>query len=97
MSYGSFFPVSMNIYDFYLLQILLTVAEHHSAIVPWQIIAQKTGAILKYVGLTKEEIPDLVQFKNVLSKKTKLVVVHHVSNTLGCFSQSHLVISNATV
>ncbi|KMZ67067.1 Cysteine desulfurase [Zostera marina] len=64
-------------------EILLTVAEHHSAIVPWQIIAQKTGAILKYVGLTKEEIPDLVQFKNVLSKKTKLVVVHHVSNTLG--------------
>lgn len=78
-----FFPMPMSIFYFYLLQIVLTVAEHHSAIVPWQIVAQKTGAVLKYVGLTKEEIPDLVQFKNLLSKKTKLVVVHHVSNTLG--------------
>ncbi|CAL9133913.1 unnamed protein product, partial [Musa textilis] len=62
---------------------VLTVAEHHSAIVPWQIVAKKTGAVLKYVGLTKEEVPDLDQFKGLLSKHTKLVVAHHISNVLG--------------
>lgn len=64
-------------------QILLTVAEHHSAIVPWQIVAQKTGATLKYVNLTKEEVPDLQQLKESLSNKTQIVIIHHVSNTLG--------------
>lgn len=64
-------------------EILLTVAEHHSAIVPWQIIAQKKGATLKYVGLTADEVPDIDQLKKSLSNKTKLVVTHHVSNVLG--------------
>ena len=67
----------------FVCQILLTVAEHHSAIVPWQFVSQKTGATLKYVGLTKEEVPDIEQLKGLLSNKTKIVVVHHVSNVLG--------------
>lgn len=65
------------------LQIILTVAEHHSAIVPWQFVAQKTGAVLKFVSLTEEEVPDAMKLLELLSKKTKLVVVHHVSNVLG--------------
>ncbi|CAN6217572.1 unnamed protein product [Urochloa humidicola] len=64
-------------------EIVLTVADHLSAIVPWQIVSQKTGATLKYVGLTKEEVPDIEQLKGFLSNKTKMVVVHHVSNVLG--------------
>ncbi|CAD6251105.1 unnamed protein product [Miscanthus lutarioriparius] len=64
-------------------EIVLTAAEHHSAIVPWQFVSQKTGATLKYVGLTKEEVPDIEQLKALLSNKTKIVVVHHVSNVLG--------------
>lgn len=64
-------------------EIILTVAEHHSNIVPWQLIAQRTGATLKYVGLTKEEVPDIVQLKKLLSTKTKLVAIQHVSNALG--------------
>ncbi|KAL5720830.1 Cysteine desulfurase 1 [Ranunculus cassubicifolius] len=64
-------------------EIILTVAEHHSAIVPWQMVAQKTGAILKFVNLTEEEIPDINELKQLLSQRTKLVVTHHVSNTLG--------------
>ena len=67
----------------FVCQILLTVAEHHSAIVPWQFVSQKTGATLKYVGLAKEEVPDIEQLKGLLSNKTKIVVVHHVSNVLG--------------
>jgi cysteine desulfurase/selenocysteine lyase len=67
-------------------EIITTVMEHHSNLVPWQIIAQKTGAIIKYVGLTATEEFDLEQFKTLLSEKTKLVAVVHISNTLGCIN-----------
>ncbi|PSS19528.1 Cysteine desulfurase [Actinidia chinensis var. chinensis] len=63
-------------------EVILTIAEHHSAIVPWQVVAQKTGAILKYVSLTDDEVPDTVKLREMLSKKTKIVVIHHVSNML---------------
>jgi len=64
-------------------EIILSVMEHHSNIVPWQIIAQKTGAVIKYIQLTKKESLDLESYKSLLSDKTKLVSVVHVSNTLG--------------
>jgi cysteine desulfurase/selenocysteine lyase len=67
-------------------EIILSVMEHHSNIVPWQIIAQKTGAVIKYVQLTETEEFDLEQYKSLLSNKTKLVAVVHVSNTLGCIN-----------
>ncbi|XP_047342361.1 cysteine desulfurase 1, chloroplastic [Impatiens glandulifera] len=63
-------------------EVILTVAEHHSAIVPWQIVAQKTGAILKFVELTENQVPDTEMLRRLISKRTKLVVVHHVSNVL---------------
>ncbi|KAJ7538729.1 hypothetical protein O6H91_11G061400 [Diphasiastrum complanatum] len=64
-------------------EILLSVAEHHSNLVPWQMVAQRTGAVLKFVDLTKDEVVDAEELKSSLSNKTKLVCVHHVSNTLG--------------
>jgi cysteine desulfurase/selenocysteine lyase len=67
-------------------EIILTVMEHHSNFVPWQMIAQKTGAILKFVELTDTQEFDLEQFKTLISEKTKLVTVVHVSNTLGCIN-----------
>ncbi|GAX39183.1 SufS subfamily cysteine desulfurase [Tolypothrix sp. NIES-4075] len=67
-------------------EIILSVMEHHSNIVPWQLVAQKTGAVLKFVELTSEETFDLEQFKTLLSEKTKLVSTVHVSNTLGCIN-----------
>ncbi|MEM6753485.1 MAG: cysteine desulfurase [Cyanobacteria bacterium P01_C01_bin.38] len=67
-------------------EIILSVMEHHSNIIPWQLIAQKTGAVLKYVELTPEETFDLEQFKKLVNDKTKLVSVVHVSNTLGCIN-----------
>lgn len=65
------------------LQIITTIAEHHSAIVPWQIVAQKTGAVLRFVNLTEDEVPDVGQLRDSLSSSTKLLVMHHVSNMLG--------------
>jgi cysteine desulfurase/selenocysteine lyase len=67
-------------------EIILSVMEHHSNIVPWQIIAQKTGAVIKYVELTATEEFDLEHYKSLLSSRTKLVAIVHVSNTLGCIN-----------
>ena len=67
-------------------EIILSVMEHHSNIVPWQIIAQKTGAVIKYVQLTPAESFDLEHYQSLLSEKTKLVSIVHVSNTLGCIN-----------
>ena len=64
-------------------EIILSVMEHHSNIVPWQLIAKKTGAVIRYVELTPAEEFDLEQYKSLLSDKTKLVSIAHVSNTLG--------------
>ena len=64
-------------------EIILSVMEHHSNIVPWQIIAQKTGAVIKWIQLNEQEALDLDSYKSLLSNKTKLVAVVHVSNTLG--------------
>ncbi len=65
-------------------EVILSVMEHHSNLIPWQLIAQKTGAVLKFVGLTETEEFDLDEFKTLISDKTKLVAIVHISNTLGC-------------
>ena len=67
-------------------EIITSVMEHHSNLVPWQIIAQKTGAKIKYVTLTEQEEFDLESFKSLLSENTKIVSVVHVSNALGCIN-----------
>ncbi|AFZ28004.1 cysteine desulfurase-like protein, SufS subfamily [Cylindrospermum stagnale PCC 7417] len=67
-------------------EIILSVMEHHSNLVPWQFVAQKTGAVLKFVELTPEESFDLEQFKQLISEKTKLVSLVHISNALGCIN-----------
>ena len=67
-------------------EIILTVMEHHSNLIPWQLVAERTGAVLKFVGLTETQEFDLDQFRTLLSDKTKLVSVVHASNTLGCIN-----------
>jgi cysteine desulfurase/selenocysteine lyase len=67
-------------------EIILSVMEHHSNLVPWQFVAQRTGAVLKFVELTDTQEFDLDQFRSLLSDNTKLVAVNHVSNTLGCIN-----------
>lgn len=76
-------------------EIILSVMEHHSNLVPWQLVAQKTGAVLKFVELTETEEFDLEQFKTLISEKTKLVSVVHVSNTLGCINPVEEIVKNS--
>jgi cysteine desulfurase / selenocysteine lyase len=67
-------------------EVILTVMEHHSNLIPWQFVAQRTGAVLKFVELTDTQEFDFDHFKSLISDKTKLVSVVHVSNTLGCIN-----------
>lgn len=76
-------------------EIILSVMEHHSNLVPWQMIAEKTGAVLKYVQLTDTEEFDFDQYLTLLSGRTKLVSVVHVSNTLGNINPVEAIIQAA--
>ncbi|HUG19373.1 MAG TPA: SufS family cysteine desulfurase [Planctomycetaceae bacterium] len=64
-------------------EILLNVMEHHANLVPWQIAAQRTGAILKYLPLTLDGRLDLEALPELLSPRTKLMAVTGMSNVLG--------------
>jgi len=64
-------------------EIVLTQMEHHSNIVPWQMLAQEKGVVLKVVPVNDDGELDLGAFHQLLSKNTKLVCVTHVSNALG--------------
>jgi cysteine desulfurase / selenocysteine lyase len=76
-------------------EIILSVMEHHSNIVPWQIIAEKTGAVIKWIQLNETEALDLDNYKSLLSNKTKLVSVVHVSNTLGVINPVEKIVKMA--
>ncbi len=64
-------------------EILLTELEHHANIVPWQMLAQRTGAIIRVVPILASGDLDQQAFGNLLGEKTKIVSVTHVSNALG--------------
>lgn len=64
-------------------EILITAQEHHSNIVPWQLLCQRTGATLKVVFLHPDGKLDMEQFYSLLTPKVKLVSVVHISNVLG--------------
>lgn len=65
-------------------EILLSLAEHHSNIVPWQQIAQQTGARIEFVGLSPEGEFDWEDFEAKLNRRTRIVAVTAISNVLGC-------------
>ncbi|MRH44706.1 SufS family cysteine desulfurase [Aquibacillus halophilus] len=64
-------------------EILITPMEHHSNIIPWQQTAKATGATLKYLPLQSDGTIDLVDVKEAITNKTKIVAIMHVSNVLG--------------
>ncbi len=64
-------------------EILLTEMEHHSNIVPWQLAAKRTGAIIKYIPLTEKGDLDLSNPNQYFNSNTKIVSITHISNVLG--------------
>ncbi len=67
-------------------EVLLTLMEHHSNIVPWQMLAKRTGCVLRFVDLTDCGELDFNDLQQKLSERTRLVSLAHLSNVLGCFN-----------
>jgi cysteine desulfurase/selenocysteine lyase len=76
-------------------KILISNLEHHSNIVPWQMIAQETGAIIEVIPVDDIGVLDLVAFEKQLDDQVKLVAVNHVSNAIGTINPIATIISLA--
>ena len=76
-------------------EILTTVMEHHSNLVPWHQAAERTGAVLKHATLTEDGRLDMESFDSLLSERTKLVAVTSLSNTLGCVNPIAEIVAKA--
>lgn len=64
-------------------EIVISTMEHHANIVPWQLLCQRTGAVLRVIPLLPDGCLDLVAYEQLLNERTKLVAVTHVSHVLG--------------
>jgi cysteine desulfurase/selenocysteine lyase len=67
-------------------EVLLTVMEHHSNLVPWQLLTDRTGCVLRHAGLTESGELDLEDLRSKITERTRLVSLVQVSNTLGCIN-----------
>lgn len=76
-------------------EIIVSQLEHHSNIVPWQMLCEKTGAVMKVIPMNKLGELDLNAYEKLLSNKTKVVFVNHVSNALGTVNPIEQIIEKA--
>ncbi len=76
-------------------EIIISGLEHHSNIVPWQMMANKNGAKIKVIPINENGELDMKVFDSILNKKTKLVFVNHVSNALGTINPIKKIIRKA--
>jgi cysteine desulfurase/selenocysteine lyase len=76
-------------------EIVVTEMEHHSNIVPWQLLARRTGATLRWFGMTDEGRLDLSDIDELITPRTKLVSVVHYSNILGTINPVELLVAKA--
>ncbi len=76
-------------------EIILSEMEHHANIVPWQMIAQRTGAVIKVIPVDNNGDLDIEAYKKLLNPKTKMVAIVHVSNALGTVNPVKEIISFA--
>ena len=76
-------------------EIIISAMEHHSNIVPWQMLCEKTGATMKVIPIKNDGTLDIDEYKSMLNPKVKFVFVNHVSNTLGTINPIELIIELA--
>jgi len=76
-------------------EILISAMEHHSNIVPWQMLAERKKLVLKVIPINKRGELILEEYQNMLSSKTKLVAVTHISNSLGTINPVEQIIEAA--
>jgi cysteine desulfurase/selenocysteine lyase len=76
-------------------EIIVSALEHHSNIVPWQMLCEKTGAELKVIPMNEEGSLIMSEYDNLLSEKTRLVFCNHISNALGTINPVKEIIEKA--
>lgn len=76
-------------------EIIVSALEHHSNIVPWQMLCEKTGATLKVIPMTEEGALDMEVYHQLINNNTKLVFCNHVSNALGTINPVEEIIEAA--
>jgi len=76
-------------------EVIVSALEHHSNIVPWQMLCEQTGAILKVIPMNEEGSLLMDAYENLLNENTKLVFVNHVSNALGTVNPIEFIIEKA--
>jgi cysteine desulfurase/selenocysteine lyase len=76
-------------------EVLVSAMEHHSNIVPWQMLCEKTGATLKVIPMNQDGELIMAEFDKLLSDKTKIVTVNHISNALGTVNPVKYMIDRA--
>ena len=76
-------------------EVLVSALEHHSNIVPWQMLCEKTGAILKVIPMNESGELIMSEYDKLLSEKTKIVAVNHISNALGTINPIKYMIDKA--
>ena len=76
-------------------EIIVSALEHHSNIVPWQMLCERTGAILKVIPMNQDGMLVFSEYEKLLSDKTRLVFVNHISNALGTINPIKSIIKKA--
>lgn len=76
-------------------EVLVSALEHHSNIVPWQMLCEKTGAVLKVIPMNEKGELMMSEYDKLLSSKTKIVTVNHISNALGTINPIKYMIDKA--
>lgn len=76
-------------------EVLISAMEHHSNIVPWQLLAERKGIVLKIIPIHQDGTLDMKGFEEMLNNRTKLVSITHISNTLGTINPIETIIERA--
>lgn len=76
-------------------EVLVSALEHHSNIVPWQMLCERTGAVLKVIPMNQQGELIITEYEKLLSEKTKIVAVNHISNALGTINPIQIMIEKA--
>ena len=76
-------------------EVLISCMEHHSNIVPWQMVCNQTGAILKVIPISAPGELLMDEYRKLLSRRTKIVAIGHVSNALGTINPVHEIVKLA--
>jgi cysteine desulfurase/selenocysteine lyase len=76
-------------------EVLVSALEHHSNIVPWQMLCERTGAVLRVIPMNEKGELIMAEYEKLLSAKTKIVAVNHISNALGTINPIEYMIEKA--